>query len=306
LIDSGFPGGRDSGRIHKIVREVAGLKKIDHHIVTHLHQDHYGGTAELAELLPVDTLWENGIESAPERERNDRRLAPFRTAKVGRRVVVKPGTELPLRQVRGSAALSFRFVAARQELAPVPTKAKTKVAPSHAGACEKAGRRAPDKSDNANSIAMKLSLGSFDYFNGGDLTWNVEGELVCPDNRIGGPVDVYQTSHHGVDDSNNSAMLATLAPTVAVFNNGPRKGGGAITFATLKEMPSVKAIYQVHRDLVHPASNTDAELIANDEDPCAGAYLRMTVDPTGKRYTLINPSKKHEKTYASEATRRRR
>ncbi|HEY0551998.1 MAG TPA: hypothetical protein VGF13_20520, partial [Verrucomicrobiae bacterium] len=34
LIDSGNPGGRDAGRIHKTATEVAGLTRIDHYINT--------------------------------------------------------------------------------------------------------------------------------------------------------------------------------------------------------------------------------------------------------------------------------
>src|SRR5581483_10443698 len=45
LIDSGNPGERDAGRIHKTASEVAGLKKIDHYITTHFHVDHFGGAA---------------------------------------------------------------------------------------------------------------------------------------------------------------------------------------------------------------------------------------------------------------------
>src|SRR5262245_9110324 len=56
LIDTGNPGGRDAGRIHKTATEVAGLEKIDHLVVTHLHTDHFGGAAELAALMPVGSL----------------------------------------------------------------------------------------------------------------------------------------------------------------------------------------------------------------------------------------------------------
>jgi beta-lactamase superfamily II metal-dependent hydrolase len=72
LIDAGNPGGRDPQRIHKVATEVAGLKQIDHLVVTHLHRDHYGGVAELAALMPVGTLYENGIDTAPESERRTR------------------------------------------------------------------------------------------------------------------------------------------------------------------------------------------------------------------------------------------
>src|SRR5690349_16929565 len=51
MIDTGNPGGRDAGRIHHVAAEVAGLKRIDHLVMTHFHTDHFGGAAELAKLM---------------------------------------------------------------------------------------------------------------------------------------------------------------------------------------------------------------------------------------------------------------
>src|SRR4051812_18623310 len=53
LIDTGNPGGRDAQRIYKTATEVAGLKRLDHVIITHFHIDHFGGLAELAALMPI-------------------------------------------------------------------------------------------------------------------------------------------------------------------------------------------------------------------------------------------------------------
>src|SRR5260370_27366482 len=38
LIDTGFPGDRDAGRIAHVALEVAGLKQIDHCVITHWHR----------------------------------------------------------------------------------------------------------------------------------------------------------------------------------------------------------------------------------------------------------------------------
>src|SRR6266496_3230897 len=40
LIDTGFPGDRDAGRIAHVALEIAGLTQIDHCIITHWHRDH--------------------------------------------------------------------------------------------------------------------------------------------------------------------------------------------------------------------------------------------------------------------------
>src|SRR5712691_4238464 len=60
LIDSGNPGGRDSGRIQKVAKEVAGLERINHYVTTHFHVDHFGGAAELSALIPIENVWDNG------------------------------------------------------------------------------------------------------------------------------------------------------------------------------------------------------------------------------------------------------
>src|SRR6185503_16912975 len=61
LIDSGNPGLRDSRRIHRVATEVAKLRRIDHLLVTHFHIDHFGGAAELADLMGIVNVYDKGI-----------------------------------------------------------------------------------------------------------------------------------------------------------------------------------------------------------------------------------------------------
>jgi beta-lactamase superfamily II metal-dependent hydrolase len=290
LIDTGNPGGRDPGRIHDVATKAAGLTKIDHVIITHLHGDHYGGLAELAEKIPIGTLWENGIDSAPEGERNDAKVAAFAAAKVGKRVVVKPGDHVPLTRAPGSPPISLTFLVARKEVVAA------KSARANKAVCTSAKQKDPDPSDNANSVVSLLEFGAFRFFDGGDLTWNVEEKLACP-KAVVPPVDVFQVNHHGLDVSNNPVLVHTLQPTVAVFNNGARKGCMPEPFATLKGTPTVKAIYQMHRNLVSAESNTAPDLIANKDATCAGDYVTMSVDPRAASYTFRVPSTKHEQTF---------
>jgi competence protein ComEC len=291
LVDTGFPGGRDSGRIHKVAQE-AGLDHIDHLVITHYHADHFGGLAELSLLMPIGTLYEHGIDSAPEAEQADPGLEAYRSAKVGRRVVVRPGDEIMLTQVPGMAPLRIQFVGARQQFVPPESEAPNP-------ACVDAAMKDPDPSDNANSVALRVDFGRFRFFDGGDLTWNVEGRLVCPADRVG-PMDLLQAEHHGADSSNNPVLLKTLSPTVVVFNNGPRKGGEKGSIAAATALRSVQGIYQVHRNVKEGALNTAAERIANLEESCAGNYLKVSVDASGKSYTVFVPSTRHQRTYKTK------
>lgn len=292
LIDAGNPGGRDAARIHKVASEVAGLKRIDHLLVTHFHRDHFGGVAELAKLMPVGLLHERDLAQAPEGERRQAELEPYKTAAVERRTQVKPGI-LPLRQA-GATPLQLEVLGADGRF-ETPATAREN------GACRVQLSKAPDPSDNRNSVVTRLRFGAFRFFDGGDLTWQNEADLVCPKDRAG-PVDVAQIEHHGSDTSNNPVLIRALAPNVVVINNGPKKGGEPESFATVQATPSVKAVYQLHRSVRWPASNTLAERIANENEACAGNYVKLSVEPDGRRYTVAVPSTGHRQSYATRAT----
>jgi competence protein ComEC len=154
-----------------------------------------------------------------------------------------------------------------------------------------------DKTDNANSIAFVLSYGGFRFFDGGDLTWNVENKLVCP-RDVAGAVDVYQVDHHGSDTSNNPALVNSLKPLVAIINNGARKAGDPGTFATLKALPGIESIYQLHRNVLTTENdNTPAAYIANEKENCQGDFIKLSVDQAARTFTVSIAAKQISRSY---------
>lgn len=285
LVDSGNPGERDPGRIAHVARDVAKLQQIDHYITTHWHSDHVGGIAPLAKLIPVKHFYDHGFLDPLPEDVSAELMAAYKQTANGTQTVLHPGDELKFAK-KTSAPLRLRILAAGGtvlgEQSPTP-----QVRP-----CGKDFVAMPeDASDNARSVVFLLTYGNFKFFDGGDLTWNVEDRLVCPKNLVG-QIDVYQANHHGLDISNNPSLVAALHPQVAVVNNGPRKGGMARTFATLKQSMPVENIFQLHRNVATTAQdNAPPVNVANDAENCQGEYVKLSVDEKGKSYTVMVPSK---------------
>jgi competence protein ComEC len=288
LVDSGWPWGPSAQRIFDVAQK-AGLKQIDYLITTHFHVDHFGGAGALSKLMPVKHIWDNGAPKGdPDNRNKDGQpfsTADYRAINAERRVIV-PGDLVPLYSPR----LRLRCVGAKKQFL---TATGSEANPL----CSASVVKEADPSDNANSVCLLLTFGNFRFFDGGDLTWNLEEKLVCPTNLIG-TVDVYQVNHHGMDISNNPLLVRSLAPTISVMNNGPHKGGSKATLKTLRDTKSIQAMFQLHRDLRGGSEfNTGDKFIANLEEKCAGNYIKCSVDAAGNRYTISIPATGFSQTY---------
>jgi competence protein ComEC len=281
LIDCGWAGDRDAGRIAKAA-DAAGVKAIDHLIITHWHTDHYGGVENLSKLLPIRHFYDHGIPDslADDPANFPLLIAAYKKASEGKSQKLKPGDEIALRQADGAPPVRLQCLSGGGEVIPdKPSAPENPVAKEHKPKEE-------DKSDNARSLGFLLSYGGFRFLDLGDLTWNIEYKLVAPSDKVG-PIDVYQVTHHGADLSNNPVLLKTVRPRVAVMNNGPRKGGSSSVVLDLKRLEGLEAFYQLHRNAATGAGeNADADCIANPEEKCEGEPIRLAVAPDGKSYTM--------------------
>jgi competence protein ComEC len=293
LIDSGFPGDRDAGRIAHVALEVAGLKQIDHCIVTHWHRDHVGGIASLARLIPIKNYYDHGLPQAIAADMQAELIEAYKQTTQGKSVTLGAGDELKLRRSRSLLRpLNIRVLAAGGMVIGEQSSAP-QVRP-----CGSDFEAKPeDKTDNTNSVAILLTFGRFRFFDGGDLMWNIENRLACPKNLVGA-VDVYQVDHHGSDVSNNPTFVRAISPRVAIINDGPRKGGEARTFSTLKSLKGIEAVYQLHRNVrTSDKDNTMSGYIANEAEACQGNFIKLSVDSSGRSYTVSIPAKQISRSY---------
>lgn len=298
LIDCGNPGSRDAERIHQVATR-AGLKAIDHLIITHWHLDHYGAVGRLAKLLPIHHYYDRGI---PEKLDEDRKnfptlIAAYRAASGGKSTALKPGDAIALKQNEGGPALNLVCLCSGGAVIPdKPGAAENPLMKEHKP-------KPKDTSDNANSLGFLLRFGDFRFLDLGDLTWNIEYKLIAPTDKVG-KVDVYQVTHHGLDISNNPVLLKTVQPRVAVFGNGPRKGCHPSVTTTLRRLPDIQAIYQLHRNVaVGSAENTDPAFIANPDEKCQGESIHLAVAADGRSYTVTVGNKGKARRYETRPAR---
>jgi len=240
LVDTGNAGERDLGRILEVLN-VAGVKQIDHLFLTHYHGDHYGSMPELAKRIPIKHFYDHG-ESIEMDRPNIAAFAKIYAELVSKsaHTVVKPGDKIAL------AGTDITVVTSAGNVLQTPI-AKAPGAGKPNAAC--AGFKERDESkvdpDNHQSAGFVLSYGKFRMLDLGDFTWNREFKLMCPNNPIG-TVDLYLTSHHGLDQSGSAALVHGVQPRVAIMNNGTRKGGAVQTYQILESSPALEDLWQLH------------------------------------------------------------
>jgi competence protein ComEC len=288
LVDTGWGGfeSRDAKRIAAVAK-LAGIKQIDYLVITHYHSDHVGGVTQLLEQLPVKTFIDHGpnTETTPDAVKFEE--AYKQAMSTGKHLVLKPGDKIPVK------GLDITVVSAAGEVLSKPLKGAGAANP----ACASIQAKPEDKSENARSLGSMIVYGKFRMVDLGDLTWNKENLLACPENKLG-TVDVYLTTHHGMDQSGSPALVQALHPRVAIMNNGAKKGGSPSAWQVVHNSPGLQDLWQVHFAVAGGAANNSSEeLIANPEGGAdAGNWLKLSAMADGT-FTVTNGRTAFSKTY---------
>jgi len=292
LIDTGWSGhnSRDAGRIAAVAKR-AGIKAIDYLVVTHFHEDHAGGVPQLFAKLPIRNFVDHGDSVEHDQHAKELYNAYNEYRAKGKHILAKPGETIPIK------GMDVKVLSADGDEIESPLPGAGQANP----ACAGSKLQAPDASENARSVGVLVTLGSFRAIDMGDLTWNKERELVCPNNKAG-KVDLYIVSHHGTESSSSPAFVQAIHPRVAIMDNGARKGGTIPAWQSIHSSPGIEDIWQLHYSVAGGKENNPPDtFIANvDEAGDEGNWIRATVHPDGS-FTVYNARNKYTKTYAAQS-----
>lgn len=288
LIDTGWPGNdsRDAERIAKQAKK-AGVKQIDWLLITHYHTDHVGGITTLMDKMKVVNLISHGPNT--ETGKNADQLSKqYNEAKATlKELIVKPGDRLPI------AGVDIEVISARGEIIK-----KASTLARGAGdnpLCGAATQKEKDLTENGRSVGFLLKFGEFRFLDLADLTWNLEGEVACPANKVG-KVDLYLTNHHGLWASNNPALVHALESKAIIMNNGDKKGGEIPAMDSMRAAPGLKNFWQLHYSIkAGKEHNVEDPYIANLTAP-GGFNFEVTVKTDG-RFSIVNQRNKFTKSY---------
>ena len=288
MVDTGWAGlnNRDADRI-AVAAKAAGVKQIDYLVITHFHSDHVGGVPQLAAKLPIKHFVDHGPnnETGPAA---DALYEPYKKAmSAGEHVLAKPGDKIPIK------GLDVEVLSANGDLIKTPLKG----AGAANSLCGSEPRKAEDKTENARSTGTLVTFGKFRLLDLGDLTWNKEQDLVCPNNLIGS-VDVYVATHHASDLSGPATIVHAIKPRVAILDNGATKGASPSTWQTIHNSPGILDMWQIDFAVANGKDkNVGEQFIANpDQAHDQGNYLKLSAEANGN-FTVTNSRNNFSKTY---------
>lgn len=277
LIDTGFPGNndRDTNRILEAAK-AAGVTKFNVLVTTHYDMDHVNNTPSVVARIPALLFVNHGPAVAQGPATAKAVAAYLEAAAKARRLSVKPGDRIPFKGV------NVLVVASAGQAMKTPVKG----AGSPNQFCDGTPQKRPDSSENGVSLGLLFTYGKFRMVNLGDLSWNKELELMCPNNPIG-TVDLFMVGYHGGDPANPPALIHALKPRVSIMNNGARKMGSPSVLKTIQSSPGLEAAYQLHWSLNAPNDNPPEEFIANLQNSPDGKWIKVSAEKNGA-FTITN------------------
>jgi hypothetical protein len=318
LLDAGPPWS--AGRVREVLRQ-AGVTQLDYLITSHYHADHFGATAELAGQLPILHFVDHGesVEFGKSDDWWKERRGPWfrpgmgkayddmyksyaKARKKGRHTVVRPGDLIPIK------AMELRVLCAAGKILTKPLPGAGAPNP----ACADVDQRKDDDAEDAQSIGVLVTLGSFRFVYLGDLTWNIANSLFCPRNLVG-TADAYLITHHAQSlprsmgdyyyglSSCPKSEVHGLRPRVAILSLGAlgHRVGTSAAMEVVRSSPGLEDIWQTEfiEEGGEKDFNAPKQFIANVGGMNdAAVFIRLSAQGDGS-FTMTNSGNGFTKDY---------
>ena len=190
MIDEGEATATAMGATVLAQLQALGVTHVDHHFVSHYHQDHIGNFSAIFGSGGVALVygWDRGGSYTTQTYTNY-----VNTLGARRRTLVK------------NKVITLDSLSAH----PVTIKC-----------VDLAGAGISTTDENSLSVQLKVSYGDFDMSFGGDTPGQNSGSYKNIESTVGpemGPVEVYKVHHHGSATSSWTTWLNTTQPKIAVI-----------------------------------------------------------------------------------------
>ncbi|OFV95845.1 MAG: hypothetical protein A3H28_08915 [Acidobacteria bacterium RIFCSPLOWO2_02_FULL_61_28] len=264
LIDS---GKNNHGSRIRAAMQQAGVTQIDVFVVSHYHEDHFGG---------IDDLVDAGVPVLESFDRGDKEccLTPAKKAEPAFKGYMRTVGEDARRLAHGDAIT----------LDPLVTIA----AISSGGVVVGETNPVTGHDENDMSVSLLITFAGFKAFFGGDVEAPTEAKIAALDAVTN--VDLYKANHHGSHSSSSQAFMGDLRPSVVVISNGSHGGHKhprQVTLNTYAALATPPVVFQTNRcNEVAPCANVANAFIADPESTDQDGTILVTVDATTSNYTV--------------------
>ncbi len=287
-------------------------QELDYFVLTHFHGDHMGdlapasplarsgeyrltGVTDVAEMIPIRCLIDRGFPdySYPSPATYDATLNYIKFA----RYAAKHGTKVERLDVGSAAQIALQHSHdASMEVRNLAANGEV-----WTGRGDETVRLFPDiaalkpnelPTENACSIALRLSYGSFRYYAGGDLTCDTRFgsqpwmDVETAAARVAGPVSVSTLDHHGYYDGTCPAFVRSMQSRIYILQSWHASHPALSVLDELYSPVLEPGPHDVvSTGLVHAASLADARL--SDKMLSQHGHVVVRVSPEGKQYEVL-------------------